>query len=195
MKFSLIYEAQTAEVSREADHRVFLDIVDQCVLAEEVGFDVIWAVEHTALTLYAHMSAPETFLAYLAGRTNRIELGHGVVCLPPMMNHPVKVAERIATLDILSRGRLHFGVGKGGTQQEAGTFGYDLATLRPMIDESMYLIPQIMVSDVFEHHGEFIDIPERPIHPKPYQDPHPPMYLACTREDSLVSAGSRGPDL
>jgi alkanesulfonate monooxygenase SsuD/methylene tetrahydromethanopterin reductase-like flavin-dependent oxidoreductase (luciferase family) len=192
MKFSLIYEAQTVDATRAGDHRVFEEIVEQCVLAEQLGFDVIWAVEHTALTNYAHMSAPETFLAFLAGRTTRIHLGHGVVCLPPAMNHPVKVAERVALLDILSQGRVHFGVGKGGTQQEAGTFGYDLEELRPMIDEAMYLIPEIMVSDEIEHHGEFIDIPRRPIHPKPYQDPHPPMYLACTHDESLQTAGSRG---
>jgi alkanesulfonate monooxygenase SsuD/methylene tetrahydromethanopterin reductase-like flavin-dependent oxidoreductase (luciferase family) len=192
VKFSLIYEAQTVDASRAGDHTVFTDIVEQCLLAEEMGFDVIWAVEHTALTNYAHMSAPETFLAYIAGRTSRIHIGHGVVCLPPDMNHPVKVAERIATLDILSGGRLHFGVGKGGTQQEAGTFGYDLATLKPMIDEAMYLIPKIMVQDEIEHHGQFIDIPRRPIHPKPLQDPHPPMYLACTHTESLETAGGRG---
>jgi alkanesulfonate monooxygenase SsuD/methylene tetrahydromethanopterin reductase-like flavin-dependent oxidoreductase (luciferase family) len=192
MRFSLIYEAQTTDASRSGDRRVFEDMVEQSVLAEEVGFDVIWAVEHTALTNYAHMSVPETFLAYLAGRTTRIGIGHGVVCLPPAMNHPVKVAERIALLDILSKGRVHFGVGKGGTQQEAGTFGYDLAELQPMIDESMYLIPKMFVQDEIEHDGKYIQIPRRPIHPKPYQDPHPPMYLACTNTDTLKRAGGRG---
>jgi alkanesulfonate monooxygenase SsuD/methylene tetrahydromethanopterin reductase-like flavin-dependent oxidoreductase (luciferase family) len=192
MRFSLIYEAQTTDASRAGDRRVFEDMVEQSVLAEEVGFDVIWAVEHTALTNYAHMSVPETFLAYLAGRTTRIGIGHGVVCLPPAMNHPVKVAERIALLDILSKGRVHFGVGKGGTQQEAGTFGYDLAELQPMIDESMYLIPKMFVQDEIEHDGKYIQIPRRPIHPKPYQDPHPPMYLACTNTDTLKRAGGRG---
>ena len=108
------------------------------------------------------------------------------------MNHPVKVAERINTLDILSKGRLHFGMGKGGTQQEAGTFGYDLGELQPMIDESMYLIPKIMVQDEIEHDGTYIKIPRRPIHPKPYQDPHPPLYMACTREATLTMAGARG---
>ena len=191
MRFSLIYEAQTVDATRAGDHRVFDEIIEQCLLAEQMGFDVIWAVEHTALTNYAHMSAPETFLAFLAGRTTRIHVGHGVVCLPPKMNHPVKVAERIATLDILSKGRLHFGVGKGGSQQEAGAFGYDLAELAPMIDESMYLIPKILVQDEIEHHGKYLDIPRRPIHPRPWQDPHPPMYLACTRTESLVTAGSR----
>ncbi len=192
MKFSLIYEAQTVDASRLGDRKVYDEIVEQCLLAEEMGFDVIWAVEHTSLTNYAHMSAPETFLAFLAGKTDRIHLGHGVVCLPPAMNHPIKVAERIATLDILSKGRLHFGVGKGGSQQEAGAYGYDLEKLQPQIDESMYLIPKMFVQDEIEHDGEYIRIPRRPIHPKPYQDPHPPMYLACTRTDSLAWAGGRG---
>ena len=192
MKFSLIYEAQTTDASRAGDRKVFDDIVEQAVLAEQMGFDVIWCVEHTALSNYAHMSAPETVLAFLAGKTQRIHLGHGVVCLPPAMNHPVKVAERIATLDLLSHGRVHFGVGKGGTQQESGTFGYDLATLNPQIDEAMYLIPKIMVQDEIEHDGVHVKIPRRPIHPKPYQDPHPPMYLACTNTETLARAGGRG---
>ncbi len=192
MKFSIIYEAQMVDTSRENEARCFHEIVEQAVLAEEMGFDTVWAVEHTALTQYAHMSAPETFLAFLAGKTTRLGIGHGVVCLPPAMNHPVKVAERIATLDILSKGRVHFGMGKGGTQQEAGTFGYDLGELQPMIDESMYLIPKIMVEDEIEHDGTYIRIPRRPIHPKPYQDPHPPLYMACTRADALTTAGARG---
>ena len=192
MRFSLIYEAQTDDESRAGDRKVFEDLVEQVVLADQLGFDVVWCVEHTSLSNYAHMSAPETFLAYIAGRTERIGLGHGVVCLPPMMNHPIKVAERIATLDILSKGRVHFGVGKGGSQQEAGAFGYELSTLQPMIDESMYLIPQFFVNEFVEHDGKYIKIPKRPVHPKPYQDPHPPMYMACTGDDSLPRAGSRG---
>ena len=192
MKFSITYEAQMVDTSPANERAVFLQIIEQAKFAEEMGFDCIWCVEHTALTQYAHMSAPETVLAFIAGATSRIHVGHGVVCLPPAMNHPVKVAERIATLDILSKGRLHFGVGKGGTQQEAGTFGYDLAELQPMVDESMYLIPRIMVQDEIEHDGTYIKIPRRPIHPRPYQDPHPPMYMACTREQTLIDAGSRG---
>ena len=192
MKFSLIYEAQTADASRAGDQKVFMDIVEQALLAEQVGFDVIWAVEHTALTHYAHMSAPEMFLSFIAGATSRIGIGHGVICLPPQMNHPVKVAERCATLDILSGGRLHVGFGKGGTQQEAGTFGYDLGDLPPMIEEAMRLVPRFWMEDVVEHHGTFIDVPPRPVHPKPLQDPHPPLYMACTHTETLKDAGARG---
>jgi alkanesulfonate monooxygenase SsuD/methylene tetrahydromethanopterin reductase-like flavin-dependent oxidoreductase (luciferase family) len=192
MKFSIIYEAQTVDTSREAEFALFHQLIEQSLLAETLGFDCVWAVEHTALKQYAHMSAPETFLAFLAGKTTSLQVGHGVICLPPAMNHPVKVAQRVAMLDVLSKGRLHFGVGKGGSQQEAGTFGYELSTLAPMIDESMYLIPKILVQDEVEHAGKYINIPRRPINPKPYQQPHPPMYLACTRGDSLLTAGARG---
>lgn len=192
MKFSIIYEAQMVDSSRANEQQVFRDMVEQCLYAEKMGFDTIWAVEHTALTQYAHMSAPETFLAFIAGRTSKIGIGHGVVCLPPAMNHPVKVAERIAMLDILSDGRVHFGMGKGGTQQEAGTFGYDMEDLPPMIEESMYLIPKILRDGEVEHDGQFVKIPKRPVHPSPLQDPHPPLYMACTKPETLVAAGSRG---
>jgi alkanesulfonate monooxygenase SsuD/methylene tetrahydromethanopterin reductase-like flavin-dependent oxidoreductase (luciferase family) len=192
MKFSIIYEAQMVDVSRKNEAQVFQDMVEQVLLAEEMGFDVIWSVEHHCLTQYAHLSAPESFLAFIAGRTTRIHVGHGVVCLPFKMNHPIKVAERVATLDILSRGRLHFGVGKGGTVQETGAFDTPLDMVTPQVDESMYMIPKMWMQEVFEHHSDLINIPPRPIHPKPFQDPHPPMYMACTREEALSIAGSRG---
>ena len=192
MKFSLIYEAQTADTSRAGDAKVLHDIVEQSLLAERLGFDTVWCVEHTALEQYAHMSVPETFLAYLAGRTTRIGIGHGVICLPPAMNHPVKVAERTAALDILSNGRLHVGFGKGGTEQEAGTFGYRLEDLPPMIKEAMYLVPRLWVEDDWTYDGEFVSIAPRKLHPKPLQDPHPPLYMACTHNETLNDAGGRG---
>jgi alkanesulfonate monooxygenase SsuD/methylene tetrahydromethanopterin reductase-like flavin-dependent oxidoreductase (luciferase family) len=192
MRFSLIFEAQIVDASPRGEQQVFDELVEQTLLAEELGFDVVWCVEHTSLTHYAHMSAPETFLAFVAGKTRRIGIGHGVVCLMPNMNHPIKVAERIATLDILSKGRVHFGVGKGGSQQEAGAYGYDLKELQPHIDEAMYLIPKMFVQDEVESNGEHIKMPSRPIHPKPFQAPHPPMYLACTNPETLVRAGKRG---
>jgi alkanesulfonate monooxygenase SsuD/methylene tetrahydromethanopterin reductase-like flavin-dependent oxidoreductase (luciferase family) len=192
MKFSLIYEAQTVDASRAGEQRVFEESVEQCILAEKMGFDTIWAVMHTAMPNYAHMSASGTFLAYIAGKTERIGIGHGVVCLPPAMNHPIMVAQHIGMLDVLSKGRVHFGVGKGGSQQETGAYGYNVDEIYPQIDEMMYLIPNIMVQDEIEFNGKYVQFPKRPIHPKPMQVPHPPMYLACTNDDSLTKAGSRG---
>ena len=192
MKFSIILEAQIAAPTPEREAALFHECVEQAELAEAMGFDRVWAVEHHCLTQYAHMSAPETFLAYVAGRTRRIRLGHGVVCLPHRMNHPVKVAERIAMLDIMSRGRVDFGVGKGGTQQEAGAFQTQLEEIQPQLAESVRMIPRMWREPVFEWKGETIEIPPRPIHPSPVQRPHPPMYLACTREETLNLAGEWG---
>ena len=194
MRFSMIFEAQTTDPSRAGEKKVFQECVDQALAGEKYGYNAVWAVEHTSLTMYAHMSAPESFLAFVAGATQNIEIGHGVVCLPHSMNHPIKVAERIATLDLLSKGRVLFGVGKGGTQQEAGAFGNELADLQDQVDESMYMIPRMWHDEEFSFESKVtkLKIPPRPINPKPYQDPHPPMFLACTREPTLVMAGSRG---
>jgi alkanesulfonate monooxygenase SsuD/methylene tetrahydromethanopterin reductase-like flavin-dependent oxidoreductase (luciferase family) len=192
MKFSIIYEAQITDISRESEYQMFQDMVEQVQFAEKMGFDTVWAVEHHGLTRYAHMSSSETFLAFIAGKTDRIGIGHGVVCLPPKMNHPIKVAERIGMLDILSKGRVHFGIGKGGTPTEAGAFGYELHELGEAVDEATYLIPKLMTQEFTEHYGKHVTIPGRAVWPKPYQDPHPPMYMACSREDSLRVAGSRG---
>lgn len=194
MRFSMIFEAQTTDPSRDGEKQVFQECVEQSLAGEQYGYDAVWAVEHTSLTRYAHMSAPESFLAFIAGATERIQVGHGVVCLPHAMNHPIKVAERIATLDLLSQGRVLFGVGKGGTEQEAGAFGNRLEDLQDQVDESMYMIPKMWHDEDFSFESEVtgLKIPPRPINPKPFQDPHPPMFLACTREPTLVMAGSRG---
>jgi alkanesulfonate monooxygenase SsuD/methylene tetrahydromethanopterin reductase-like flavin-dependent oxidoreductase (luciferase family) len=188
----MVFEAQTSDPSRKGEQRVLRESVEQALLAEELGFDRVWAVEHHCLKWYAHMSAPETFLAFVAGKTSRIRIGHGVVCLPYRMNHPVKVAERIAMLDILSNGRVDFGVGKGGTQQESGAFQTDLAEIPPQLEASARMIPRMWRDETFEHHGDEMQIPPRPIHPKPLQEPHPPMFLACTREATLNQAGEWG---
>jgi alkanesulfonate monooxygenase SsuD/methylene tetrahydromethanopterin reductase-like flavin-dependent oxidoreductase (luciferase family) len=192
MKFSMIFEAQTHDTSHAGEFKVMHDCVEQAVLAEQVGFDRIWSVEHHCLKWYAHMSAPETFLAFVAAKTERIRIGHGVVCLPFRMNHPVKVAERVAMLDILSKGRVDFGIGKGGTYQEAGAFQTQMDEIPAMLEESARIIPRMWREQEFSHQSALIDIPPRPIIPKPYQQPHPPMYLACTRESTLNQAGEWG---
>ncbi len=125
MEFSIIYEAQVAYPTRENEQQVIREGVEEAQLADELGFDRFWAVEHHSLEWYAHMSAPEVFLSYVAAKTSRIRLGHGVVCLPFAMNHPIRVAERVAMLDILSGGRVDFGGGRGASQQEVGAFGID----------------------------------------------------------------------
>lgn len=192
MEFSMIMEAQMVDPSPASEQRVLHECVEQVIAADAIGFDRVWAVEHHCLTQYAHMSAPETFLAYCAAKTSRIRVGHGVVCLPFKMNHPVKVAERVAMLDVLSNGRMDFGVGKGGTDTEAGAFDIDPAEIDAQLETSLRMIPEIWTSDVYSFENELIRVPERRIHPKPLQSPHPPLSMACTREVTLNQAGEWG---
>src|SRR5262249_26406554 len=113
MHFSMIFEVQLANPTREDERRGYHETVEQALLAEEVGFDRVWAVEHHNLRYYAHCTAPEILLTHIAARTRRIRIGHGVVLLPGRYNHPLRVAERIAALDILSDGRADFAPAAG----------------------------------------------------------------------------------
>jgi alkanesulfonate monooxygenase SsuD/methylene tetrahydromethanopterin reductase-like flavin-dependent oxidoreductase (luciferase family) len=192
MEFSMIFEAQIAGPTPESEQQLMHDGVEQAVLAEEMGFDRIWAVEHHCLHQYAHMSAPEIFLTYVAARTSRIRIAHGVICLPFKYNHPIRVAERTAMLDILSNGRLDVGFGKGSTDQELDAFGVDKDRAYDEVLTSLSIIPKMWQDEVFEHESDLLSIPPRRILPKPVQDPHPPMFLACTRAEMFEYAGAHG---
>ena len=192
MEFSMIFEAQIAGPTPESERQLMHDCVEQAVLAEEMGFDRIWAVEHHTLHQYAHMSAPEIFLTFVAARTSRIRIAHGVICLPFKYNHPIRVAERTAMLDILSNGRLDVGFGKGSTDQELDAFGVDKEHAYDEVLTSLSIIPKMWQEEVFEYESELLTIPSRSILPKPVQDPHPPMFLACTRAEMFEYAGAHG---
>src|SRR5579883_2983715 len=123
MRFGLLYEHQLPRPwDGDTEHRLFKDALAQVELADRLGIDHIWEVEHHFLEEYAHSSAPEVFLAACAARTKNVRIGHGIVQTPPAINHPARVAERIATLDLLSDGRVEFGTGAGATETELGGF-------------------------------------------------------------------------
>lgn len=192
MKFSLIFEAQMNDASRANERRVIQNCVEQAVFAEEMGFDAIWAVEHHALTWYSHMSAPEIFLTWVAARTERIRLGHGCVLMPFGFNHPLRVAERVAMLDLLSGGRLDVGAGRGATPQEMGMFDVDAEDTYAEVEETLKILSRVYREDTFEWHSDRIDVPERPVAPHPVQEPHPPLFMACTKENTVRLAAEYG---
>ncbi|WP_425837572.1 LLM class flavin-dependent oxidoreductase [Streptomyces fractus] len=192
MKFSVIFEAQLADPTVEREHQLLRDSVEQAVFAEEMGFDRIWAVEHHSLKWYAHMSAPEIFLTWVAARTSRIRVGHGVVCMPFNFNHPARVAERAAMLDLLSGGRLDLGAGRGGTTQETSLCGVDKERTTQEVEEALRIIGKAWEKDELEHHGPLLDIDPHPILPRPAQTPHPPLFLACSRTETLRQAAELG---
>src|SRR5574337_1058872 len=147
VRFSVIFEAQLANPTPERERQTIRDCVEQAILAEQMGFDRVWAVEHHALTRYAHMSAPEVFLTWVAARTSRIRVGHGVVCMPFHYNHPIRVAERAAMLDVLSGGRLDLGAGRGATLQEMSLCGVDPDRTYAEGDEALRMIGRMWVED------------------------------------------------
>src|ERR1700682_4047755 len=125
VKFGIFYEHQLPRPAEGAELRLFQEALDQVELADRLGIDFAWEVEHHFLEEYSHSSAPEVFLAACSQRTKRIRLGHGIVLMPPGYNHPARVAERIATLDLVSAGRVEWGTGQGASAAEMGGFGID----------------------------------------------------------------------
>jgi alkanesulfonate monooxygenase SsuD/methylene tetrahydromethanopterin reductase-like flavin-dependent oxidoreductase (luciferase family) len=192
VKFSLLYEMQLSDPTRPSEAKLFKDSVEQAVLADQLGYHAVWAVEHHGLFEYSHSSAPEIFLSFVAARTERIKLGHGVTLLPHRYNHPIRVAERIATLDVLSGGRVLFGSGKSSAPVEQLAFENDVQSLHEQWLEAVRIIPKMWQSDVFSYKGRFFDIPPTQVIPKPLQSPHPPMFAACSRPDSAALVGALG---
>src|SRR6185503_8000408 len=140
MKFSLFFEMQISKPNRTTERQLFQDALEQAFFADQLGYHCIWAVEHHGLYEYAHSSAPEIFLSFVAGRTKRIRVGHGVTLLPYRYNHPIRIAERIATLDILSGGRVNWGTGKSSSLVEQLAFENNLQTLHDEWAEALEII-------------------------------------------------------
>lgn len=192
MKFSLFFELQISEPSRAAEAAVVRQTVEQAELADKLGYHAVWATEHHGLYEYSHCSAPEVLLSFIAGRTQRIHIGHGVTLLPHRYNHPIRVAERVAMLDLVSEGRVLWGTGKSSTATELGAFGIDRADLDAQWEEALRIIPNMWTQDVFEYSGKHFQIPPTQIIPKPFQAPHPPVFAACTRLETALHAGRLG---
>jgi len=192
MKFDLLYELQMPKPHDPgSEHRCYHEALAQIELADRLGFDTVWEVEHHFLTEFAHSSAPEVFLSAVAQRTSRIRIGHGVVLLPHKFNHPIRVAERVAALDLLSNGRVEFGTGRSSQYEQAG-FEIDTELSRDMWQEALEIIPRMWTEDPFEYRGRFTTVPSRSIVPKPLQKPHPPIWMAATSPLSWELAGRNG---
>jgi alkanesulfonate monooxygenase SsuD/methylene tetrahydromethanopterin reductase-like flavin-dependent oxidoreductase (luciferase family) len=194
MKFGLFYEHQLPRPWEDRSEReVFDEALEQAELADKIGIDCFWLVEHHFLEEYSHSSAPEVFLAAVSQRTERLRLGHGIVQMPPGFNHPARVAERISTLDILSGGRVEFGTGESSSRAELEGFGIDPDEKRPMWEEGVRVALRCMSETPFTGHvGKYVTMPPRNVVPKPEQKPHPPVWVACTRRDTIHLAAQLG---
>ncbi len=172
----------------DAYHRT----VTEAVAAEGFGFTSFWTVEHHFLSGFSHCSAPEVLYAYVAAKTETMRLGHAVKLLPFPYNHPVRVAEQAAVLDLLSGGRLEVGTGRSATRTELEGFGIDPHQTRELYDEALQVLVRAWADEPLEWKGKHFDIPTRDVVPKPHQRPHPPVWQASTSVEGHYRAGEAG---
>lgn len=194
MRFGVFYELQLPKPWAEnADHRLVSEAIEQVQLADRLGIDYAWAVEHHFLDEYSHCSASDVFLSALAAKTERIRVGFGIRQVIPNYNHPSRTAESVAMLDLVSNGRVDFGIGEGATRLELHGYGIPAKRKRALSLEAAEQIANMMVMDPYPgFDGEGFSMPCRNVLPKPLQKPHPPMWLACTNRKTIEVAARNG---
>ncbi|HCL25174.1 MAG TPA: hypothetical protein DHW65_02350 [Dehalococcoidia bacterium] len=191
MQIGMFYQVQVPRPwTQTSDYDRHWEMMDQVVLAEELGFSTVWLADHQFRTEWSHSSAPDVTLAAISQRTSQMRLGIAVA-VPPVQ-HPLHIAARTATLDILSNGRVDLGIGRSGYPYQMAAFGVDLENATGMVEEALEIIPKAWTEGEFFYQGEFFNIPLREVHPKPVQAPHPPMWLGCSREETFRKAGEQG---
>ena len=191
MKFGIFYELQLPRPWAPGDeHRLYQNALEQIEIADRLGYDHAWQVEHHFLEEYSHSPVPESFLAAASQRTRQIRLGHGIMQLTT--NHPARCAERIASLDLLSNGRCEFGMGESASITELEPFGVDMADKREIFEEAVRAIMPMFKDGPSEHHGKYFKMPLRHVMPKPMQKPHPPLWVACSNIQTIGKAGEWG---
>ena len=193
MKFGLFYEISVPRPwGPDTEKKVYDNCIEQVRLADELGFSSVWAVEHHFLEEYSHCSAPEVFLTACAMLTKQIRVGHGIVVCVPEFNHPIRIAERCAVMDIVSGGRLNVGTGRSATWTELGGFRANPDETKKTWDEFVHCLPKMWTEERFSYQGRSWSMPQRAILPKPYQKPHPPMWVAVTSPGTEIDAAERG---
>ena len=175
------------------EHSRYFRELDVSLAVEAAGFKYDWSPEHHFLTNYSHQPAPEVYLSWVAARTKRIHVGTAITNITAAVNHPARVAERIAVMDHLSEGRVEFGTGRGSSSAEWGGFAIpSAAETKPMWRESLEQIPRMWRDEPYGFEGKYFRMPERNVLPKPYSKPHPPLWVACSSPPTFIEAGELG---
>ena len=191
MKFGIFYELQLPRPwNEDSEYRLYKNALDQVELADRLGYDYAWEVEHHFLEEYSHSPAPEVFLAAASQRTRQIRLGHGIFQLTT--NHPAKVAEKISVLDLISDGRVEFGMGESASVTELEPFGVAFEEKRAIFEEAVQCLIPMFQPGGHSHKGRYFDFPARNVLPKPRQKPHPPLWVACSQLETITYAGEKG---
>ncbi len=191
MKFGIFYELQLPKPWGQDDERqLYQNALSQVELADRLGYDYAWEVEHHFLEEYSHSPAPEVFLAAASQRTKNIRLGHGIIQLTT--NHPARVAERVSALDLVSNGRVEFGIGELASVTELGGFDRTMEEKRAIWEDGVRCVMPMFTREGWEYEGPYFKFPLRNVLPKPVQKPLPPIWVACSQLETIEMAGRRG---
>ncbi len=193
MQFALFYEIPVAMPwDDDSERRAYANTLEQAIAGDKYGWDAFWTVEHHFLSEYSHCSNPEVLYGAIAARTERIRLGYGVRLMPKPYNHPVRTAESVAVLDLISGGRVDVGTGRSATRLELEGFGIDPTETRPMWQEAIGHVVGCWTNDEYEFDGQYWQMPRRRVLPKPMQKPHPPLWGATSSDDGHRQVGALG---
>lgn len=192
MKFGLMTQIQVPRPwTQTSERQAYWDTLDQAVAAEAAGFQHFWITEQHFFIEIGHASAPDMFLAALSQRTRTIRLGFGVFLLP--LHHPFYVAERVATLDVLSNGRCEFGTGRGTSPYMVEALGFKAEEGRDIGRETLEAVMLMFEHEKFPgYKGKYFDLPARYVTPRPVQRPHPPLWCAASNLETFEYAGKQG---
>ena len=191
MKFGIFYEHQLPRPwAQDSEHKLLKNALEQIALADRLGYHYAWEVEHHFLEEYSHSSAPEVFLAAASQITKNIRLGHGIIQLTT--NHPARVAEKVATLDLVSDGRVELGLGEGASVTELHPFNLRFRDKRLVWEDAVKCVLPMFWNHGWEYEGPFFKFPLRAVIPKPLQKPHPPLWVACSQLETIKYSAHRG---
>jgi alkanesulfonate monooxygenase SsuD/methylene tetrahydromethanopterin reductase-like flavin-dependent oxidoreductase (luciferase family) len=194
MKFALFYEIPVPKPRRKNDeYEAYQAVLEEAIFAEQAGFHAFWTVEHHFLEEYSHCSNPEVLYGAIASRTKKMRLAYGVRLMPKPYNHPIRTAESVAVLDLISSGRVDMGTGRSSTRQELEGFDINPGETREMWREALEHVVGCWTNETYRLQGKYWNTPvERPVLPKPYQKPHPPLWAATSSEGGHATVGSLG---
>lgn len=199
MELGLLYEIDVPQPwagehpwsQRTAERAAYRECIEQIVLADKMAFETVWCVEHHFRENRSHMPCNTAVLAALSQITKNIKLGFGVTLAPHEFIHPARLAENVATVDLLSRGRAQWGIGRS-TPMEQAAFKVDRDRSKEKMRAAARSVVGMWEAEYYEEHSEFLDFPKRMVTPKPYQYPHPPVWMAATTAGTAEQAGRDG---
>jgi alkanesulfonate monooxygenase SsuD/methylene tetrahydromethanopterin reductase-like flavin-dependent oxidoreductase (luciferase family) len=199
MELGLLYEIEAPQPwagdhpwgQRMAERQAYRESLQQIALADKKGFETVWCVEHHFREGRSHMPCNEVVLGALSQITKRIKLGFGVTLMPHEFIHPARVAEKVATVDLLSGGRVEWGMGRS-TPMEQIAFHVDRERSKEKMLAACRTVVGMWEQEFYEERSELLDFPRRMVTPKPYQYPHPPVWMAASSADTAKMAGENG---